>query len=302
LPGEILSVSLRPDDRKPVLLVNAFTRVSAPAFVDEGEMAGTAWWHDQGVADRYDLSHTGAQYDFSRSSPWLDDDSPGWGASYADMEGKIIPGNSFDFPAMYGQALHSAGYSFVSVSKEHFEQSDHDPGNFNAVIMIFGEERGAGHRLFTPGVINALDEFARAGGNIFLSGANIGTDMTENDDSLAIIFARDVLGFTWRTNFACNSGRVLATDQSPLSFPADLEFNSGYHPAVYSVEAPDAIEPAGEDAWRIYRYASAKTSAGIMKNGQYRVVALGFPFESIICSQRRFELIREIMRFFENSN
>jgi hypothetical protein len=308
MPGETLSVSYGLSKKKPVLIVNAFTRLSGPAIFDTGELAGVAWWEDNGVADRYDLSRTGGQYDFQRSSPWLDDDSPGWGASYADMEGKIIKGNTFDFPLLYGRSLKQAGFSFVSTSKKAFESGIHNPDDYSAVIMIFGKERGqqrwnepsvTEYRVFTPGIMDALKGFAENGGNIFVSGAYTGTDMIENNDTAAIDFARDVLGFTWRTNFATTTGGVIATEQCPPSFPQQLTFNSDYDTDIYTVEAPDAIEPAGEDAWRIYRYSSGKTSAGILKNGNHRSVVLGFPFETIISEQQRHELMRQVMRFFE---
>jgi hypothetical protein len=60
-------------------------------------MAGVAWWEDRGVADRYNFSSSGDQYDFDRKSPWTDDDNAGWGASWSDDEGRVIPGNTFDF-------------------------------------------------------------------------------------------------------------------------------------------------------------------------------------------------------------
>jgi hypothetical protein len=308
MPGETLSVSSGHNNKKPVLIVNAFTRLSGPAIFDTGELAGIAWWEDNGVADRYELNRTGNQYDFQRSSLWLDDDSPGWGASYAGMEGKIIKGNSFDFPLLYGRALKEAGYSFVSTSKKAFESGIHDPENFTAVIMIFGKERGqqrwkepwvTEYRVFTPAIIDELQRFAEKGGNIFISGAYTGTDMVENNDSMAMTFARDILGFTWRSDFATTSGDVYATDQCPPSFPHQLTFNSDYDSEIYTVEAPDAIEPAGDDAWRIYRYSSGNTSAGILKNGHHRAVVLGFPFETIVSEQQRHELMRQVMRFFE---
>lgn len=307
LPGEILSASLQEDDDRPVLVVNAFRRVCGPAVFDQGGMAGIAWWDDMGVPDRYDFSHTGVQYDFFRSSAWLDDDSPGWGASHADMEMKILPGNSFDFPALYGEALRDAGHSFVSVSREVFEQSLPDPENREAVIVIFGEERGtprwddpsvADFRVFTPGMMAALQKWADGGGNIFVSGAYLGTDMVEKNDTAAIRFAGEVLGFTWRTNHATSRGEIMATGLLPPSFPRELKFNSGHSNAVYTVEAPDAIEPAGEDVLRIYRYATGKTSAGVLKEGRHRVVALGFPFEAIICRKERLELMTGVMGFF----
>ena len=49
LPGETLSVAFLPEGKKPVLVVNAFDRICGPAFFDKGDMAGIAWWEDEGV-------------------------------------------------------------------------------------------------------------------------------------------------------------------------------------------------------------------------------------------------------------
>jgi hypothetical protein len=310
MPGEILSVSLNEKEDKPVLVVNAFTRLSGPPVFDRGDMAGIKWWGDRGVPDKYDFSLTGAQYDFSRMSKWLDDDSPGWGASYADMEGKIIPGNSFDFPVLYGRALRDAGYSYISTGRDAFETTQIDPQNYSAVIVIFGEQRGTPRwndpditdfRVFSPGMINALKNFAHSGVGIMLSGSYLGTDMVENNDTAAIDFARDYLGFTWRTNHASNTGGVTATGQCPLIFPRQLHFNAFYDRQIYAALAPDAIEAAGNDAAVAYRYDSSSASAGILKTGNNPVVALGFPFETIRCADLRGEMITGIMNFFFNN-
>lgn len=140
-PCETLSVSLNSSSDDLVLVVNGFDRVGPPAFVD-GETAGVAWWEDEGVPRNRDMSHTGKQYDYDRSSPWLDDDSPGHGASHADMEGKIIPGNNFDFVFTHGKAIRDAGYSFVSVSDEVFASDGFEVEPYKAVDLLYGEERG----------------------------------------------------------------------------------------------------------------------------------------------------------------
>jgi hypothetical protein len=96
-PGETLSVSLQSERADLVLIVNAFDRICAPAIFDKGDMAGVAWWEDEGVTNVRDYSFTGYQYDFSRNADWLNDDSQGWGASYADMETIPVTGNTFSF-------------------------------------------------------------------------------------------------------------------------------------------------------------------------------------------------------------
>jgi hypothetical protein len=90
-PSEELATGINPDADGTVLIVNGFDRISGPEWFDRDGMAGVAWWNDRGVADRYNFISTGDQYDFERKSPWTDDDNAGWGASYSDDEGRIIP-------------------------------------------------------------------------------------------------------------------------------------------------------------------------------------------------------------------
>ena len=306
MPGEILSVAFYEGDENEVLIVNAFDRVCGPAVFDEGDMAGLAWWEDEGVPRCIDYSFSGYQYDFNRNSLWLDDDSQGWGASYADREAIPLTGNTFDFPFIHGKALRDAGYSFVSVSDEVFESSwfNYDP--YQVTDIIFGEERGTPlladtsgkeFRVFTPAMIRRLSNMAEKGRHIFISGAYIGTDMTENRDSASILFAKQYLHYSWRTNHATNIGMLSATYDAGGLFPLQLQFNTGGDASLYRVESPDAIEPAGEGAFRIYRYDSGGRSAGIAFDGHYRTVVLGFPFETIIGDENRKELMGGIMHF-----
>jgi hypothetical protein len=306
LPGETLSVCLKPANN-PVLIVNAFDRICAPAFFDQGEMAGIAWWEDEGVPYIRDLSFSGFQYNFDRKSEWLHDDSQGWGASHADLETTSVAGNTFAFPLVHGKAIRNSGHSFVSVSDEAFQSPEFHMDKYHMADIIFGEERGTesfmkdsgkDFRVFTRPMIQAISRFTDLGGNVMISGAYIGTDMVENGDSAAIQFAADVLHYIWRSNHATTSGGVLAIDYGRSAFPARVDFNTEFGPEIYRVEAPDAIEPAGNGAFRICRYESGSTSAGVAYHGVYKTVVLGFPFETIVSETDRNEVMKGVIEFF----
>jgi N-acetylmuramoyl-L-alanine amidase len=305
-PGEILSVSLQPSADDLVLVVNGFDRVGPPAFVD-GENAGVAWWEDEGVPWYRDMGHVGKQYDYDRSSPWLDDDSPGHGASYADMEGKVIPGNNFDFVFTHGKAIRDAGYSFISVSDEVFASDEFDPEPYLAVDLLYGEERGIEslfhsdekqYRVFNPGTINTLRKYLLSGGNVLVSGAYIGSDAVENQDTTVVEFLKEFLHYRWMTKLADNVGALKLTDRASSMFSSSLNYNVEYDPDIYKVEAPDGIDPVGEDAFRIYRYQGNGVCAGVGYSGAFKSVALGFPFETISSVEEQGELMKQILAFF----
>lgn len=309
-PGETLSTSIKSSSDDLILVVNGFDRVGPPAFVS-GETAGVAWWEDEGVPWGEDLSYTGQQYDYDRSSPWLDDDSPGHGASHADMEGKIIPGNNFDFVFTHGKAIRDAGYSFVSVSDEVFASDGFEVEPYKAIDLLYGEERGTKslfnsdekqYRLFRPGTREVLKEYLLSGGNVLVSGAYIGTDAVENNDSATIDFLKEFLHYRWMTNHADNVGNLKVTDKASWLFLPSLSYNTEYHPDIYKVESPDGIEPVGDDAFRIFRYESNNVCAGVGFSGDYQSVILGFPFETIPSEKERAELMKQILQFFQKEN
>ncbi|MCP3930725.1 MAG: fibronectin type III domain-containing protein, partial [Bacteroidetes bacterium] len=308
-PSEILSVGVADNEKTPVLIINAFDRIGGQAVIDKPGIAGIAHWQDQGVPDKYDFGHTGAQYDFSRQSDWLDDDSPGWGASYGNMEGKRIPGNSFDFPYIHGEAILEAGYSFVSTSDETFCQTSFDITPYSIVDFIIGEEKGTSafkdvsemhYRIFTPKMRKKIEELTQQRANLFLSGAYIGSDHILAGDTLARNFAKQFLHFNWRTNHAVKEGALYSTDYAKNDFSGHWQFNTAWHPELYTVEAPDAIEPSGEGAITAFRYHENNSSGGILFKGDYKTVVLGFPFETILEKRQRNDLMKQVLDFFDS--
>ncbi|MDP2366204.1 MAG: xanthan lyase, partial [Ignavibacteria bacterium] len=96
-PTEILSVCWMKNSSEPVLIVNGFDRISAPASFDSPTFSGFTNFVDEGVPDKYELGFTGTQFNYDPNSKWLTDDNPGHGASHSDYESTIIAGNTFDF-------------------------------------------------------------------------------------------------------------------------------------------------------------------------------------------------------------
>ena len=306
--SEILSVGIKSGNTNNVLIINGFDRISGPAWIDSENLAGVAWWDDRGVADHSEIIAVGDQYDFNRKNPWLDDDSPGWGASYSDMAGRIIPGNSFDYPCIHGKAIMKAGHSFYSASDEYFCSADFKPSFFKIVDLIFGEEKSTGFfndtsridfRIYTPEFMKKIIELTRSGTGIFMSGSYVGSDLITPGDSSAIKFAREYLHFLPRTGHSVKIGEAYATDYAKPAFSGTFNFNTDYSGPVYAAEAPDAIEPSDKAAICAFRYEENNSSAGVVYRGIYRTVVLGFPFETITSGEQRDILMKQVLDFFE---
>ncbi|MFZ2286682.1 MAG: xanthan lyase [Bacteroidales bacterium] len=305
-PSETLSVGLVPDSDGTVLIVNCFDRISGPSWFDLDGMAGVAWWNDRGVADQYNFTGVGDQYDFGRNSPWTDDDNAGWGSSYSDVEGRVIAGNSFDFPRIHGLSVMAAGRSFTSVSDEVFNREDFDLKPWCAADIILGEEKTTASafdpekkdfQIYTPEFLGSIERLKEAAVPVFVSGAYVGTDLVMLADTSVADRVIKTLHFKPRTDHAVRTGRLYATDIAGPFFTGSYSFNTGSDDDIYAAEAPDAIEPADKLSSTAFRYSENNTSAAVMHKGEVRSFVMGFPFETIMSKEERELLMKQILSF-----
>jgi hypothetical protein len=200
----------------------------------------------------------------------------------------------------------AAGRSFISVSDEVFEDGGFDFTPYCAADLIFGEEKttisGADSsrkdfRIYTPGFINALEKMADAGVPVFMSGSYTGTDLQMAGDTVTMARVKKVLHFKHRTDHAVRTGHFYATDMARPAFTGGYDFSAADGPGIYAAEAPDAIEPADKGSLTAFRYFENNTSAAVIYRGTPRTVVIGFPFETIISTADRDEIMRQILNF-----
>ena len=318
-PSEILSVGRAFQSKGTVLVINGFDRISAPAdFVAPAPadtlLAGFLDNVDHGVPYVKDISYTGKMKEFRRVTPWMDDDASGFGDSYGNYETQVIAGNTFDYPAVHGEAILQTGYSFVSCSDEAVEDGNVNMNDYAYVDLILGKEcqtkMGRGgvkpleFKTFSQSMQQAITTYCQQGGNLFVSGSYVGTDLWNNrltpPDETDKKFATEVLKYQWRVNQAAAEGCVKSV-ASPFGKPnGDYRFHNKLNADCYVVEAPDAIEPASPEAYTFIRYSENNLSAGVAYRGNYKTCVLGFPFETLRTAEERNRLMEAIMAFFNN--
>ncbi len=314
-PSEILSIGKSFYNKGTVLVVNGFDRISAPAYFDaQGDsIAGFLDELDHGVPYLNDYKYIGKQKEFRRKIPWMDDDASGFGDSYADFETTVIAGNTFDYPAIHGETILKAGYSFVSCSDEAVENQTVRLTDYKIIDLILGKEyqtkMGPGRhepiefKTFTPQMQKAIADYCQQGGNIIVSGAYVGTDLWDNRNVSSLEtdreFATEILKYKWRAGQATRIGKVKAVTSYFPMFIGIYNFYNELNPDNYVVEAPDAIEPGTEDAYTIFRYSENNLSAGVAYKGSYKTCVLGFPFESLKIQSEREKLMKGVLEFFE---
>ena len=317
-PSETLCAGLTSSPRaKKVLVVNNFTRVSAPTWFDGKTYAGFRNALDSGVPYIQEINYIGSQYEIRRELPWVDDDNPGFGASYIDEGGKIASGNTFDYPYIHGQSILRAGYSFASAGIGAVNDRG-IPEDYFAVDLICGKqvtsrigrnEKAPRFSIWTEDLQTRLLEFTARGGHILVSGSHIGTDAWSTIYELptntqyrnaAQAFIREVLGWKWMTTYGTHTGSAAPVGNHPLKVNVTPTWITRPNPYRYSVENADGIVPATEKAGTFLRYTDTQISAGVWHNaGSWKAVSLGFPIETVESRTHRDALLRSVLRWFD---
>jgi len=308
-PSEILSACKTINEKGIVLVVNGFDRISGPAdFVSCG-IAGFNDALDHGVPDKQAANYIGSQNEYRRSIPWMDDDAAGFGGSNSNYESKVIAGNTFDYPYLHGKSIAKAGYSYVSASNESVMDSLVNLKDYTLVDLILGKQKqtkigrgvhAAEFKTFPVKLQRAISDYCAQGGNIFVSGAYVATDLWDNGNSQQADkdFAKKVLKYQWRVGQAATEGNV-KTVASPFSlFKGTYKYHNTLNAESYVVESPDGIEPADDNAFTVFRYSENNLSAGVVYQGNYKTCVLGLPFESIKSSLERDQLMESILTLF----
>ena len=304
-PSEILSVCRKSDQKGVAMIVNGFTRVSAPfSFTVDGDsIAGFLGSVDNGVPYIADHHFTGQMHEFRRVIPWMDDDAGGFGDSDANYETTAIAGNTFDYPFLHGQAMAAAGYSFVSSSASAVEKGMVPLEPYRVVDWILGKQRewviarGATppkFKTFSAAARDRISTYCQHGGNLIVSGAFVGTDLWDNPRATPEErdWAQQVLKYKWRNNYGAVEGKIKAVASPFPSVAGNYSYYHTLNSESYVVEHPDAIEPADENAFTVFRYSENNLSAGILYKGEkYGTAVLGFPIESVRGTEDRNRLV-----------
>ena len=313
-PSETLTVGTPGESAKKVLIVNNFTRISAPAWFDTPSYGGFMDNIDSGVPYIRDIGFVGEVNQFDRTKVWTDDDNPGFGGSFTNRAGRLVAGNTFDFPAVHGRTLLEAGYTVSSASLDAFLSMNAAP--YAAIDLICGKQVttriGNGsvpdrYTVFPEALQTALRTYASAGGSILLSGAYIGTDawdrvypctFNEKTREKTRAFIQEVLGYKWVTNYGDASGTIVPKVGAPIQLSDPMQYNRLFSEKIYRVENPDGIEPASEKAATFLRYAGTDIPAAtVFDDGTHRVIAFGFPLETLTTEGAMDAVLRVSMKF-----
>ena len=308
-PSETLAFRHAGGDSHPILIINGFTRVSAPAVVADGDYAGFDTSNDFGVPYIRDVSFTGYQTEFHRSA------GDGFGKSSDRYVADVIAGNSFDYPALHGEAIAEAGRGFVSASVGAVEHGSVNLSDYKTIDLILGKQkattmgrgnRGAEFFTFPKNLRNALTSFLGKGGDIIISGQYVASDLrdTRNDNDAAR-WGEEVLMITVPDSVSPTQGGRIDGMAAPLKSTLGSRcyaYSNTLNSDMYIVERPDAIIPTrnADEAATFLRFSDTDAAAGLLiRDGKSRRAVMSVPFESLTDANQRNLLMKEMLEWIE---
>lgn len=293
-PSEILSAYKAKRERERVLIINGFDRVSGPAVINTFDKAGFDLEQDPGVPYLSNISFSGAQIGFDRAQAGKEGEGS-LGYSGSELEGMKIAGNTFDYPFIHGKAIQAAGkYSFVSCSDEAVENGTVTLEDYPVVDYILGMEKEdpvhkVYYKTFSSAMQRIITSYCQSGGNLFVSGAYVGSDMSGTQGNRE--FTEKILKYGYQNSMTDKSSNRINGLGRTITIPRAPNETS------YAVPAPDCIVPV-DTAFPVFTYVPGNQSAGIAYKGNYRTFVLGFPFESIQSEADRATIMAGILGFF----
>ncbi len=308
-PSEILSFRHEHNDRNPILIVNGFTRVSAPSIIYEEDYAGFDTSNDFGVPYIKDVSFTGYQTEFHRSA------GESFGKSSDAYVASVIAGNTFDYPAVHGCAIAEAGRGFVSTSLGAVENGSVNLSDFKTIDLILGKQRattmGRGNNgvefiAFPKKLRNALKGFLDKGGDLIVSGQYVASDLRDTrNDTDAARWGEEVLCITVPDSISPTIGGKIDGMAGPLKSSLEsrrYSYSNTLNEDFYIVEHPDAIiatQKADESA-TFLRFSDTDAAAGLLiRDGKSRRAVMSVPFESITDENQRNLLMKELLEWID---
>lgn len=281
---------------EPVLIVNGFDRISAPGFFSDNGRAGFDAENDFGVPYIRDASFAGYQTEFRRNA------GEGFGRSNGVGIGTVVAGNTFDFPAVHGDAIADLGYGFVSCSSGAVISGAVNLDNYKYVDLILGKQKrtvvgrgtsGIRYEAVPAALRKKISGFVKDGGHLLVSGSFAISDLfdaragQDSQEFAEEIFGVKIDGEASRTR----SGKI---EYSSVSGRSTMQYSNTVNSDRYIVEKPDALLPATDSGRVIATFTDSGSAAGVQTRvGKGNVIYYSIPLETMKEESDRKKIISD---------
>lgn len=293
-PSETLAAYLsKSAHAKDILVVDGFSRLSGPAVVDDYSRQGFDLGSDIGVSYGLTAGWNGRQQCFDKSRAGSEGEGS-LGYCGDELAGRFIMGNNRDGSVCHVKDIAMSGaYNVVGCSLEALDNNLVKLDHYNLVDIAFGLQRNDGHSLvvyktFSETLQSKLRSYAKSGGRILVSGAYVGSDMTQPHERS---FMSDVLKTT-STGTDTNAGNNMV-DGLGLSFDIIRQINDRH----FAATSVDRIAACDGRSFAAMRYQDGST-AGVAYDGtDYKSFVMGYPYECINNVRTRQQVMKGLLGF-----
>uniref|UniRef100_UPI0040267116 golvesin C-terminal-like domain-containing protein n=1 Tax=Prevotella sp. TaxID=59823 RepID=UPI0040267116 len=293
-PSETLAAYLsKSAHAKDILVVDGFSRLSGPAVVDDYSRQGFDLGSDIGVSYGLTAGWNGRQQCFDKSRAGSEGEGS-LGYCGDELAGRFIMGNNRDGSVCHVKDIAMSGaYNVVGCSLEALDNNLVKLDHYNLVDIAFGLQRNDGHSLvvyktFSEALQSKLRSYAKSGGRILVSGAYVGSDMTQPHERS---FMSDVLKTTF-TGTDTNAGNNMV-DGLGLSFDIIRQINDRH----FAATSVDRIAACDGRSFAAMRYQDGST-AGVAYDGtDYKSFVMGYPYECINNVRTRQQVMKGLLGF-----
>lgn len=293
-PSETLAAYLsKSAHAKDILVVDGFSRLSGPAVVDDYSRQGFDLGSDIGVSYGLTAGWNGRQQCFDKSRAGSEGEGS-LGYCGDELAGRFIMGNNRDGSVCHVKDIAMSGaYNVVGCSLEALDNNLVKLDHYSLVDIAFGLQRNDGHSLvvyktFSETLQSKLRSYAKSGGRILVSGAYVGSDMTQPHERS---FMSDVLKTTF-TGTDNNAGNNMV-DGLGLSFDIIRQINDRH----FAATSVDRIAACDGRSFAAMRYQDGST-AGVAYDGtDYKSFVMGYPYECINNVRTRQQVMKGLLGF-----
>lgn len=293
-PTSTLSAYYQPGATKTAMVINGFSRLSAPAVRDNIHEQGFDIEEDAGVSYGLTAGWSGKQQCFNKSTMGSTEPN-GLGYSGNEMAGNFVMGNTFDYVYTHADAIAATKkYNVVSCTSETVESGIVDLINYDVVDLALGLQKyDANSTVFyksIPSMLrNKLSAYVLGHGKLIASGAYIGSDLQHDDE-------RVWLESTLKVAY----GGAIHTDtiSGIKGMGTEFDFYRQLNPTHYAATKCDVLMPVST-AFCPLQYANGMSAGVAYKGNDNATFTMAFPFECIIDRNKRLSIMNGILKFLE---
>jgi hypothetical protein len=134
-----------------------------------------------------------------------------------------------------------------------------------------------------------LQSYLNSGGNLFLSGQDIGYDIG------GVSFYQNYLHAAYITDIASNNSGIIGTPGDPIFDSTTYALNGG--DGAQNNLYPDVVSPTASSSTAMFYSGYFTENATITFAGTYNLVYVAFPFESISTRSERIDFLNRTLNF-----